>query len=128
MGDSSMRKAALCLAAAIALPGCPSADDVAREPVRWSATYATGWEDMANCLARSASRDFRVTPLINQRQRAAEIVLAHREAEAVMYIFEVKGLDGGRAEVALKRSKQIADIEGWGARHRANAERCGGRV
>lgn len=113
---------ALCL---VALTGCPSADDVAREPVRWSGTFAVAWEDMANCLARSASRDFRVTPLLNTRQRAAEVILAAKEAEAVQFILEVRGLDGDRSEVALKRRKLAADIEGGEAQQRANAERCG---
>lgn len=123
-----MWKVVLCAAAGLALAGCPSADDVAREPVRWSGTFPVAWEDMANCLARSASRDYRVTPLLNARQRSAEVILAHKEAEAVQFIFEVRGLDGDQSEVALKRRKVIADIEGWEGKNREAAERCGRRV
>ena len=108
--------------------GCTPAEEVSREPIRWSAVYPVAWEDLANCVARAASHTYRVTPLLNTRQRSAEVIIAIREGEIVQFIFEVKGLDGDRSEIALKRKKMAMDIEGIEAEQRTNAERCGSRV
>jgi len=118
----------MTIAAALALTACPSADDVAREPVRWTATYSADWEHVANCIARASTRDYRVTPLLNQRERTAEIIVAMAEGEAVQFIIAVRGLPGERSEVTLKRRKMAMDIDGTEAQQRANADRCGRRV
>lgn len=114
---------------AAALTACGfTAEEVSREPVRWSDTFPIAWDELANCLARSASREYRVTPLFNTRQRRAEVILAHKEADTVQFLFEVQGLDGERSEVRLRRRKVVADIEGWEPKQRAAAQRCGERT
>lgn len=71
-----MQRVVLGFAAASALAGCMTADDVRNRPADWTAVYDQPWETMANCIQAHFVDGGVVTPQYNQRNRTAVLTVA----------------------------------------------------
>ena len=100
-----MRKIVGVMAAAAALAGC-SAESLRSRPPEFVAVYDVPWERMANCLQLHFI-GAEVTPLMNQRDKTATIVVAHRGIIApgpLAAEYRVRSVDNDdKSEVQMRR-------------------------
>lgn len=105
-----MRRA--MIAAVLLLAGCYSVDDVRKQPVVWSKTYAASYDVLANCVAsRSMAIWTHVTPMHYASQQRA-VVVGSSQGQSVLWEFEIQQISPTTSEVRYRTPYRSTPISG----------------